>query len=409
MIERGLRGPLLAALRDTPVVTLVGGRQTGKSTLVTSLAGDEHPAEYVTLDDPTELAGARADPVGFVERFQGPVIFDEIQRAPELLLPIKAAVDRDRRPGRFLLTGSANVLFIPSVAEALAGRMAVLSLWPFSSAEIEGRPVGQIVDLLFGGSPTSPAPASMSTEDLVARLLAGGYPEAVERKDDERRQQWFFDYLNTILERDVRAMADIGRLEQLPALLTAVALRSRGPLNKSALSQDLGVPNSSIDRYLTLLDRVFLVHRFAAWHSRLGPRLVKAPKLLVSDSGLLCQLLRLDRERLLSDSGLRGLVLESYVGMELIKAAGIARIGTQILHYRTRKETEIDFLVESADGRVAGIEVKAARSVDARDFKRFERLEESLGDRFARGVVLYAGEQAVSFGKRRAAWPVGLL
>jgi predicted AAA+ superfamily ATPase len=408
MIERALTGRLLSALADTPVVTLIGARQTGKSTLVKSLAERGYPAEYVTLDDPTELAGARNDPVSFVERFSGPVVFDEIQRAPELLLPIKAAVDRDRRPGRFLLTGSANVLFAPSVADALAGRMEVLTLWPLSTAEIEGRPGGGIVDLLFAHEPRPPV-AELSTEGLVSRLLAGGYPEAVARKDGERRRQWFSNYLSTILERDVRAMVDIERLEQLPALLSAIALRARGPLNKSGLSQDLGIPNSSIDRYVALLARVFLLRRLGAWHSRLGPRLVKAPKLLVSDAGLLCQLLRVDRGRLLEDDTLRGLVLESYVGMELVKGVGVASVGSDVMHYRTTKGTEVDFLVEAADGRVAGIEVKAARSVDAHDFRRFERLEQSLGERFVRGVVLYMGERAVTFGERLSAWPVGLV
>ncbi|HEY5707987.1 MAG TPA: ATP-binding protein [Solirubrobacterales bacterium] len=408
MIERALTPRLLEALSDTPVVTLVGGRQTGKSTLVTGLAKHGHLAEYVSLDDPTELAGARNDPVAFVDRFAGPVIVDEVQRAPELLLPIKASVDRDRRPGRFLLTGSANVLFVPAIAEALAGRMEVLTLWPFSAAEIDGRSGGGIVDLLFAGD-LRPPTAELSTEELVSRLLAGGYPEAVARKNDERRRQWFSSYLNTILDRDVRTMADIARLEQLPALLTAIALRGRGPLNKSGLSQDLGIPNSSIDRYVTLLTRVFLARLFPAWHNRLGPRLVKAPKLLVSDSGLLCRLLRFDRKRVLEDSAARGLALESYVGMELVKAVDVAGGGSDVMHYRTTKGTEVDFVVEAADGRVVGIEVKGASSVDARDFRRFERLEQTLGERFVRGIVLYSGSRPVPFGDRLEAWPVGLL
>jgi predicted AAA+ superfamily ATPase len=248
---------------------------------------------------------------------------------------------------------------------------------------------------------------SLSRTGLVSRLIAGGYPEAVGREDDERRRRWFSSYLTTILERDVRSLADIERLEQLPAVLAAVALRSRGPLNRSGLSQGLGIPNSTIERYLVLLDRVFLVRRLAAWHSRLQPRLVKAPKLLVSDSGLLCHLLRVDREGLSNDPATLGLVLESYVGMELVKIAGLA--GAGLLHYRTSAGTEIDFMVEGADGRVAGIEVKAAASVGAQDFRRFEQLEQNLGERFARGIVLYAGDRVVPFGNRLAAWPVALL
>jgi predicted AAA+ superfamily ATPase len=389
------------------VVVLVGGRQTGKSTLVTGLANEGRRAAYVTLDDPTELASARRDPVAFVERFSGPAVIDEVQRAGEILLPLKAEVDRDRQPGRFLLTGSANVLLVPEVADALAGRMEVLTLWPFSAAELEGRPAG-ILDWLFSGR-EPPSTDWLDPEQLVARLLTGGYPEAVARRDDKRRGSWFSSYLTTILERDVRAMADIERLDQLPALLTSVALRSRGPLNKSGLSQDLGVPNSSVDRYLALLDRVFLVNRIPAWHDRIGPRLVKAPKLLVCDSGLLCQLLRANRRRLLEEDELRGVILESYVGMELVKAAAASDAGASVFHYRTSKGTEIDFLVEAPDGLVAGIEVKAARSVDARDFRRFEQLEKGLGERFSRGIVLYAGDRVVPFGERLAAWPVSLL
>lgn len=409
MIQRAETEPLVAALGDTPVVLLVGARQAGKSTLVTGLAEHGHQAEYVTLDDPTELAAARRDPVAFVERFEQRVIFDEVQRAPELFLPIKLAVDRDRRPGRFLLTGSANVLLAPALAEALAGRMEALTLWPFSAAELDGRPTDSFIELLLAPKPEIPALRPLGRAELVSRLVVGGFPEAVERTDDERRRQWFAGYLATILERDVRALADIERLEELPALLTAVALRSRGPLNRSGLSQDLGIPNSTVERYLVLLERVFAVQRLAPWHNRLGPRLVKAPKMLIADSGLLCQLLRVDRERLLEDQAMLGLALEGYVGMELVKSAGLHGAGTRVLHYRTSKGAEVDFLVESAGGRVAGVEVKASASVDASDFRGFERLEQTLGERFVRGVVLYTGDRVVPFGERLAAWPVALL
>lgn len=409
MIERALTGPLMAALADTPVVVVVGGRQTGKSTLAKSLADRAHPAKYITFDDPTTLAAARRDPAGFVDDFDDPVIFDEVQRAPELFLPIKAAVDRDRRPGRFLLTGSANVPLVPSVADALVGRVEVLTLWPFSAAELQGRPEGRILDLLFADRPALPDGEALSRSRLIARLLRGSYPEAVERDDEARRQQWFSNYLTTVMERDVRALADIERLEELPALLTAIALRSRGPLNKSSLSQDLGIANSSLDRYLLLLDRVFVVRRFSAWRNSLHSRLVKAPKLLISDSGLLCQLLRADADRLAADASLFGLVLEGYVGMELVKNIEVAQVRTSVMHYRTSRGVEIDFLIESSDGRVAGIEVKAGKTVRAQDFKRFEHLESILGDRFARGIVLYTGDQAVPFGDRLAAWPISLL
>lgn len=407
MIRRSLEGAVQAALTDTPVVMVVGARQTGKSTLVTSLVERSHT--YRSFDDAAVLSTARADPSAFLEQLGGTAIIDEVQRAPELFLRIKLAVDRDRRPGRFLLTGSANPLFIPDAAEALAGRMEVLTLWPLSAAELEGHPgVAVAKSLLEEGAPP-PSPPPVDREALVDRLLRGGFPEAVEREDPARRARWFSSYLTSILERDVRAIADIARLEQLPAVLTYLALRSRGTLNKSALGQDLAIPHTSIDRYLVLLERVFLVRRLPAWHNRLAPRLVKAPKVLLCDSGLLCNLLRLEGDRLLADPTSFGLALESFVGMELAKAADLDPRTSRLMHYRTFKGAEIDFVLESGDGRAAAIEVKASSSVDSKDFRRFQRMREVLGDRFARGVVFYTGEHVLPFGDRLEAWPISTL
>lgn len=408
MIERSLRTQVGAALRDTPVVMLVGPRQAGKSTLAASSPVDGAPPAYVSFDEPAELAAAQADPAGFVEALGDRVVLDEAQRAPEIFLPIKASVDRDRRSGRFLLTGSANPLFIPAVADALVGRMEVLTLWPFSGVELAGRPDAAVVETLLSEHPQLPE-AGTSREDLAARLVQGGFPEVVQRRGDARRKAWFDNYLRTLLERDIRAVADISRLGQLPSLLTAVALRSRGPLNKSGLSQDLAVPVSSLDRYLALLERVFVLRRLPAWHNRLQPRLVKSPKMLIADSGLFCHLMRLDVSRLLAEPTSLGLALEAYVGSELLKAVAVAGAQTAMMHYRTAKGTEIDFVLEGAGGHVAAVEVKASRSVEAGDFRRFDRLRETLGSRFVRGVVLYTGERALRFGDRLEAWPLSFL
>src|SRR5215218_7944161 len=383
MLKRSLETRLRAALRDTPAVMLVGARQTGKSTLASSLL-DGEPSRYLTLDDPALLSAARADPSRFVEDLDATAVIDEVQRVPEIFLPLKASIDRDRRPGRFLLTGSANPLFIPEVADALAGRMEILTLWPFSQTELEGNPNGRLASALLDSKPPPASAPPIQREQLISRIVRGGFPEAVAREDEERRGRWFSSYLTTILERDVRSIADIVRLEQLPSVLTALALRSRGPSNKSSLSQDLGIPVSSIDRYLTLLERVFLLRRLPAWHNRLGPRLVKSPKLLLCDSGLLCHLLRWDEQRLLSDPTSFGLALESFVAAELVKAA-------------------------AADGRVAAIEVKASNTVEAADFRRFDHLREALGSRFVRGLVVYTGDRTLPFGDRLEAWPVSLL
>jgi uncharacterized protein len=387
---------------------VVGARQTGKSTLVTSIATGAG-AGYVSFDDPSALDAARSDPVAFVEGLDGTSIIDEVQRAPEVFLPIKASVDRDRRPGRFIFTGSANPLFIPDVAEALAGRIEILTLWPLSGAELEGNPASNLARLLLDSEVSPRGVHPVDRKDLASRVVRGGFPEAVAREDPERRERWFGNYLTTILERDVRAIGDIARLEQLPRLLTATALRSRGSLNKSGLSRELALPLSSMERYLLLLERIYLLRRLPAWHNRVGPRLVKAPKFLICDSGLLCHLVRFDEARLLSDSASFGLALEGFVGSELTKAADLDRGAPRLMHYRTSKGVEIDFVLEAADGRVAAIEVKASSTIDAADFRRFDRLREVLGDRFVRGVVFYTGEHVLPFGDRLEAWPVSTL
>ena len=409
MIERAITGNLLAALADTPVVLLTGGRQTGKSTLASGLAGHGYRAEYVTFDDTEALVTARGDPQGFINRFRGPVILDEVQRVPETFLPIKASVDRDRRPGRFLLTGSANLLLLPALSDALVGRVEPLTLWPFSQAELEGQPRARFVDRLFADDPQLPTTLTWDREELAERLLRGGFPEAVERRGEQRLRRWFTSYLTTVLEREVRDIANIELLERLPQLLSAAALRVRGPLNRSALSQDLGIPQTSIDRYLMLLERVFLTKRIPAWHGRLNKRLMKSPKLLLADSGLLCALLRLDRKRLSEDSTVLGVALENFVGMEIVKDASLSTAEPLVLHYRTVKGMEIDFLLETTDGRVAAVEVKAGRTLRAEDFKRFEPLRDHLGERFVRGVVLYTGDKTLPFGDRVEAWPISAL
>lgn len=408
MLRRALEGSLRAALSDTPVVMLVGARQTGKSTLAKALVAPAK-ASYSSFDEPQLLAAARADPVQFLEELGDTAVLDEVQRVPEIFLPIKASVDRDRRPGRFLLTGSANPLFVPEVAEALAGRVEILTLWPFSAAELEGRDQLKVAEFLFDSDYSPRGLHPVDRDDLSLRVVQGGFPEAVERLDEKRRGSWFSSYLSTILERDVRAIAGVSRLEELPNMLTALALRSRGHLNKSALSQDLGIPVSSIDRYLVLFERIYLLRRLPAWHNRLGPRLIKSPKLLLCDSGLLCHLLRWDRERLLSDPTSFGLALESFVGMELAKAVDLDGGDPRLMHYRTSKGIEADFVVEAADGRVVAIEVKASSALEAADFRRFDRLRETLGSRFVRGIVFYTGDRVLPFGDRLQAWPVSLL
>lgn len=408
IVARAITPRLLTALGDTPAVMLVGPRQAGKSTLVQSLAGGPYPARYLTLDDLGTLAAARRDPAGLIENADGPLIVDEIQRAPELLLPIKAAIDRDRRPGRFILTGSAQVMLLPTVSESLAGRIEVHTLWPFSQAEIEGIS-GQIVGLLLDDSSRpGPAPAS-AREDLIERIVRGGFPDAVVREDD-RREEWLAAYLTVIVQRDLRDLANIERLAQVPAVLASLASRVRAPLNKTDVSSSVEIPRTSLDRYLTLLEHAFLVCRLPAWHSSRISQITRTPKLLLSDSALLVHLLRADRTRLAEDDTLLGTVLECFVGMELTKQLAATSTRASLLHMRTATGAEVDFVLEGADGRLTGIEVKASATVRGADFKHLTTVRDRIGgERFVRGVVFYAGGERLSFGERLEAWPLATL
>ncbi len=398
---------MLQALDDTPVVLLIGPRQAGKSTLARALARGPHPSDYVTLDDLPTLDAARRDPVGFIASFTGTVVLDEIQRAPDLLLPIKATVDRDRRPGRFLLTGSAQVLLLPRVSESLAGRVEIATLWPFSQGEIEARPADSFIDRVFGGDSPPDAPGA-SRSDLIARACAGGFPEAVER-GERRREQWFTSYLTTVIQRDVQDLANVERLTELPRVLSSIAQRTRSPINKSDLSGAVGVPRTTLDRYLTLLEHVFLIQSLPGWHTNRVKQVTKARKLILVDSGLLAHLLDADPARLERDESLRGIVIECFAGMELTKQLGWSRTSASLFHLRTAKGAEVDFVIEARDGQVAGVEVKSGATVRGEDFRHLSMLRDRLGERFARGVVLYGGERALPFGDKLEAWPISSL
>jgi hypothetical protein len=406
MIRRNIQAAIELALSDTPVVLLNGARQTGKTTLAQLLAAAAG-AQYFTLDDAATLALAMGDPAGFARNLPGPVVIDEIQKAPELFPAIKLVVDRDRQPGRFLLTGSANVMTLPRLSESLAGRMEILPLYPLSAGELMGVAEGFLPRLFDGTlSLSQPAPA---IEDMAARLSRGGYPEAVQRASDERRAAWFAAYISTILQRDVRDLVRVDALHALPNLLKMLAARSSGLLNLADVGRDAGLPHTTLTRYLALLETVFLVHRLPAWSRNLGQRLVKAPKLHLLDTGLACHLLGADARRLADDRPLLGRLLESFVLGELRKQVSWTEPRTSLFHYRASTGAEVDVVLERPDGSLAAVEVKASATVAASDFAGLKSLRDQLGARFRAGVVLYLGDQVVPFGDKLWLLPVSVL
>ena len=407
MLKRHLEPLLTEALADTPVVLLNGARQTGKSTLVQALAAAQG-RRYLTLDDRVVLAAVRNDPAGFVAGLQGPVALDEVQRAPELFLDLKAAVDRDRQPGRFLLTGSANVLLLPGLADTLAGRMEVLTLWPLSSAELQGQVGLNRAEALFDGATELVEPQPCDRAMLADTLLMGGFPEVVARSTQRRRAAWLEAYVETVLQRDVRDLAQLDQLSELPHLLELLAARSGGQLNLAELSRSTRLPQTTLRRYFALLQTLFLVHLVPAWARNPGKRLVKTPKVFVPDTGLLCLLTHLDKSRVAAGAapGLPGGLVETYVAAQLQQHLAFSSRGLTLWHYRTQAGVEVDFLLEDRAGRLTGIEVKASASVDASDFKGLRHLQDSEPEAFQRGIVLYGGRERVAFSERLVAVPL---
>lgn len=390
---RFLKPRLLAALKSHPVVFLEGPRQAGKSTLAMAVAEDLG-LPYYTLDDLDLLAAATADPRGLLAQIGDRAVLDEVQRAPELLLALKAEVDRDRRPGRYLLTGSANVLALPRVAEALVGRMAVLTLWPLSQGEIE-RKEERFLDLVFAARPPLSWPPAREWQDRVAR---GGFPPAV-MLDRNARKEWFAGYVRTLLERDVRDLASVEQVALLRDLLVLLAERTGSLLNTSELARTLGRPRSTVEKYLRLFERLFIVLRLPAWAKSATRRLTRSPKVFLADSGLAAFLMARPNW---------GALLETFVFTEVAKQVARRPDAIRLYHYRDRSGREVDLVLEGPFG-VVGIEVKTGLTPTAADFKGLKRLAEDAGSAFAHGYLLYPGERALPFGERLWALPLSAL
>ncbi|HXM56585.1 MAG TPA: ATP-binding protein [Candidatus Dormibacteraeota bacterium] len=407
MLSRHMGREVQAALADTRVVLIHGARQVGKSTLAAISIADRPDALAVSLDDPPTVDAARADPVGFVQQAAGTLLIDEVQRAPHLLLAIKAEVDRDQRPGRFLLTGSAQVLALPMVADALAGRIEPIELWPFSQGEMRGQR-DDFVATLFTGS-LAAYQSTLRKTDYVELAATGGFPEIVRRSSPARRRRWFDSYLQTFVQRDIRDIADLERLSDIPRLLRMIAARSANVVNVEALARDSGLAGPTFRRYLNMLELTFLVQRVPAWSTNWTSRATHAPKVYISDSGLLAHLLGVNVASLGAPGGAAGPVLETFVAMELRRQLGWSDQPASLYHFRTKDGVEVDCVLEAPDGRVAAVEVKAAATVTERDFRGLRLLRDSLGAKFVAGVVLYCGAQALPFGERLRALPMSAL
>jgi uncharacterized protein len=406
VVPRHASSAVAEALADTRVVLLNGARQSGKSTLVRLIANDP-AAEWRSLDNALTRQAALADPTGFVE-FRDLMVIDEIQRVPELLLAIKEQVDTDPRPGRYLLTGSARVLGLRALPDTLAGRIETIELWPFSQGEIDAAPDG-FIDAVFAHGDALTHTSAVSRAEYAERLVRGGFPEAVARVNDRRRQRFFDSYLGDLITRDVSQLSEIERTGEMMALIRLLAARSGRLFVARALSNDTTLSVRTIQRYLALLEEVFLVKRIPAWSRNISKRITSTPKIAFVDSGLAANLLGMDVRSLLRPGGEFGPLLEGFVLMELARQLSWANERAELFHYRTKDGVEVDAVLENRRGQVVGIEIKAASTVGPDDFRGLRHLAERLGDDLLAGIVLHTGSQTLPFGPRLRAMPVSAI
>lgn len=404
LYPRHLDALLRESLQDTPAVLVNGPRQCGKTTLVRQFEGE---MAYFSLDDPALLAAVRADPLGFVKRLDRAII-DEVQRAPQLLMALKLVIDQDRRPGRFLLTGSANLMALPQIADSLAGRVEILTLLPLSHSELTRRPNTFLSQARAQSWSLTPLSA-LAPVDMPQQVLAGGYPEMQQRATPARRQAWARAYMTTLIERDIQDIAQIDQISQVPQLLSIAAELSGQLMNLSQIGGQINLNGKTVDKYLSILEKLFLVRRLPAWSRNELSRLIKTPKIHFLDAGLQSTLTRLTPELAVTQRTRFGATLETWVFGELLKLLSITPESWFLSHYRDKDQVEIDFVLESPLREIIGVEVKASASVQLSDFKSLRRLREIVGPQFVTGIVLYDGTSALPFGDGLWAVPLNQL
>jgi len=397
---------LKEALADSPAVLIHGPRQCGKTTLARHV-GEKGGFTYLTFDDTVVRESATSDPIGFVANLPRHVILDEVQQVPQLFSALKSAIDRQRVPGRFMLTGSANVLLLAKLSDSLAGRMAILRLHPLAQCEL-ARHSTQFLDRLFDAR-FKVHRSERLADELIERIAGGGYPAALAVPAGRRRARWYQDYIETLVQRDVRELARIASLDALPRLLAYAAAQTSRLLNVTDLAAPFQLSRPTIRDYVTLLEHVFLLSELPPWHSNRGSRLVKTPKLHIGDSGLACALLGANAASLKADRMLMGQLFETFTFQELRREASWHEEAHEFFHFRDRDAYEVDIVVERGSRALAGVDVKSSATVTASDFKGLRRLKEAAGNRFVCGVVLYDGETTTSFGENLYAVPVRAL
>ena len=405
MFQRLVESRVIDAMGTSKVVLLSGPRQSGKTTLAEKIAGTQ--MECLKLDDPTLAASARKDPVGFIENNNKAVVFDEIQRVPELIPVIKSKIDLDDRPGRYLLTGSSDITTKHIVVDELKEQVNSILLLPLSQSEIFSSQ-GNFLDNVFKLKKLNNGNILVGNE-LINLVFDGGYPEALNRKNLKRRDAWYRNYVNDIVHHDIPEFSELNYVNELPKLLKIIAHYSGKVMNYSAIGTTLGMNHITVQNYIDILERLFLVSTLPAWNNSLFGRSIKAPKQHLLDTGLLTSLRQITVENVNDNRSVFGPILETFVISELRKLATWSKQGYKFFHFRDRDGNEVDIIAENLKRQIVGFEIKAASTVTNNDFKQLRRLAKIYGEDFIRGIVFYDGEHIAPFGDQMVAVPLSNL
>ena len=399
LAKRRLVDVVEARLAEEPVVVLNGPRTVGKSTLLSQL-GEHLGRSVIDCDDPATRSAVRDDPARFVESDRL-VLIDEYQHVPALLDAIKAQLNRDLRPGRYILAGSTRYTTLPQAGQALTGRVDIIPVLPLSQGEIDSVRETFVARLLDGAEVDMASPAVPATRDEYAqRSTSGGMPVALRRPPGRSRSRWFSNYVDLVVDRDVLDISRVRQREMLPRLLGQLAARSGQVLNMAATSGTIGLEKSTAENYIKLLEAVFLIYRLPAWGTTLGSRVTKHPKVHLVDSGVMAWLLNLTPEKIaqalpaaLTDYGH---LLETFAVGEILKQASWSEAPVTAGHFRTEAGEEVDLVVERDDGQVIAFEIKAGTRIDSGDLRGLRQLKDRLGTRLQEAIVLYTGVHAYS-------------
>jgi len=406
MLTRFIEDEVRAYLKIMPVLLIIGARQTGKTTLIESYAKN-HNYTFITFDDDLTLFNALRDPAGWLESMPKPLIIDEVQRVPEIFLPIKRDIDQNRHPGRYILSGSANPMLLPKLGDSLTGRMGIVNLFPFSQSEIH-QTQEKFIENIFQDTLPQVSFNKLKIQDFYKTLLVGGFPPVQSFQNIEDVKRWISAYLRTIMQRDVKDIANIEAVREFPRLFKLLATRSAMLYNNSDLSRSLGMVNVTLKRYLNILEILFFIYLLPSWFTNQGKRIIKSPKLHVCDTAILGQLLGVDENRFLNEPSLLGQFLETFVFSELIKQKSWSKCKIELFHFRQR-DHEVDFVLEKEDGTIIGIEIKSTKTIKSDDLKGLKYLQTIAKKKFKRGIILHQADRMEQVEKDIYSMPIQAL